>query len=345
MFVEGDDGAGRRGVGVFVQDHRGFLRFGVAAQHHAADQQVHVQVGLVQPEAADLRHFQTGIGHGVLDHFRGHRAHVLEYLAALLAEQFVRLADAGFVEAVQEAEIVADVVGEAGFQLGVQDFPAVRALGGVGPFHDDGGAGIAKDEVAVAVAPVQVARGNFRIQHQHRARLAALHRCHGLLDAEGGRRAGYVHVEAVADDAQRFLHFHGHGRVAALHVGAGHQHHVDIGCGFAGAVHGLLGGRHADLCLQRQFIVGAFRDVRHHALRIQDAGFFHHVARLDAGRFLDEGHARWFQCRDRAFGDAAGVVRVELFDVGIEAGHQLFVGNRLCWSVEAGTADDGLFHD
>jgi hypothetical protein len=111
----------------------------------------------VQPEALHLRHFQAGVGDGVLDHFGGHRAHILEHFAALLAEQLVRLADAGFVEAVEEAEVVADVVGEAGLQLGVQISQRCEP-GGVGRFDDDGGAGIAEDEVAVAVAPVQVAR-------------------------------------------------------------------------------------------------------------------------------------------------------------------------------------------
>jgi hypothetical protein len=97
--------------------------------------------------------------------------------------------------------------------------------------------------------------------------------------------------------------------------------------------------------LQRQFVVGAFRDVRHHALRIEDAGFFHHVARLDAGGFLDEGHAGRFQRRHRAVRNGGGVVGVELFNVGIEALDQFFVADRLRWRVEAGTADDGLFHD
>ncbi|MNS42271.1 hypothetical protein D3C72_746460 [compost metagenome] len=153
----------------------------------------------------------------------------------MLAEQFIGLAHAGLVKTVEEAEIVADGIREARFQFRADDLELVLRHGRVFRFDDDGGAGVAENEMAVAVAPVQVAAGDFGIQDQHGARLAALHGGHGLLDAEGGGRARHVHVKAIAIDAQRILHFHGHGRVGALHVAASDQYHVDIGWRAAGA--------------------------------------------------------------------------------------------------------------
>src|ERR1051326_807980 len=49
IFVEGDDGASRAGVAVFLQHVRRFFRRRFAAQHLACDQAVHVDVGLMQP--------------------------------------------------------------------------------------------------------------------------------------------------------------------------------------------------------------------------------------------------------------------------------------------------------
>ena len=92
----------------------------------------------------------------------------------------------------------------------------MRAGGAVGCLENDRGAGIAKNEVAVAVAEIQVAAGDFGIKHQYRARLAALYGRHRGLNAEGGRGTGHVHVKAVAVDAQRFLYLDRHGRVGAL---------------------------------------------------------------------------------------------------------------------------------
>ena len=71
--------------------------------------------------------------------------------------------------------------------------------GGVFGLDDDGRADVAKDEVAVAVAPFQVGRRDLRVDHQHTAcALPLLHGVDGLLDGKGGRRAGHVHVKAKA---------------------------------------------------------------------------------------------------------------------------------------------------
>ena len=211
-------------------------------------------------------------------------------------------------------------------------------------FDHDRGAGVAENEVAVAVAEIQVAAGDLGIEHQHRARLAALHRRHRGLDAEGGRRTGHVHVEAEAVDAQRVLHFDRHGRIGALHVAAGDQHHVDVGRHAPGALERLARRGHAHFGLQRQLVVAALGDARGHARRIEDAFLFHHVARLDAGRLFDEAGARAFDRRHLAGGDRRRIVGVELLGVGVEGDHQFFVGDRMGRREQARAADDDLFH-
>ena len=92
------------------------------------------------------------------------------------------------------------------------------------------------------------------------------------------------------------------------------------------------------------FLIAALGDARDHALRIENAAFFHHVAGFDAGGFFDKGGAGQFQSRHAAVSDGGGVVGIELLGVSIEALHQLIVRDRLGWRIESGTANDGLFH-
>src|SRR5215469_10203963 len=92
------------------------------------------------------------------DQLGDHRHDFLEDLAALLHEQLVGPADAFGRGAVQEAEIVADVVGEFGLELARDDLPAVRAMRGVGALDDEGGRDVAEDEMAVAIAEIEMAR-------------------------------------------------------------------------------------------------------------------------------------------------------------------------------------------
>ena len=150
------------------------------------------------------------------DHVGDHRHHFAEDLAPLLNEQLVRLADSFRRGAVQEAEVVADIVGELGLQPCAQDVPAARGLRRVLDNH--GGGDVAEDEVAVAVAEIQVAGADLGIDHQHGLGRTGGHEVGGRLDPECRRRAGDVHVERKAFDAQRLLHFDGHGRIGALHV-------------------------------------------------------------------------------------------------------------------------------
>ncbi len=76
------------------------------------------------------------------DQLGHHRAHVAEDLAAFLHEQLVRRADALFRRTVEEAEVVADVVGELGQQLGAHHIELVLGRCQVGTFQDHRGSGV-----------------------------------------------------------------------------------------------------------------------------------------------------------------------------------------------------------
>ncbi|MCY1502878.1 hypothetical protein D9M68_369870 [compost metagenome] len=298
----------------------------------------------MQPEALHVADIELVLLQVGGDQLGDHRADVLEHLAAFLHEQLVAGAHALFRGAVEEAEVVADVVGELGQQLGADHLELVPGGGLVGTLDDHRGGGVAEDEVAVAVAEVQVAGTDFRVDHQDRAGLAGLYRVGRGLDAESGRGAGDVHVVAEALDAERGLHFDGDGRVGALQVGAGDYHAVDIGRGPAGALQGLLRGGHGHFAEDAPLVIGALRNSRRHALGIEDAVLVHHEAALDAGGFLDEGHAGFSQGLDLATLDGGGVLRVEGLHVGIEGGHQLFVGNAVGRGVQAGATDHDIVH-
>jgi len=196
--VEGNHRPRRAGVGIAVENHRCIFLGHFTPQQLLDDQVVHAQVGLVQPEAFHVGRLQVVLAQVLADQFRDHRADFLEHLAAFLHEQLVAGASALFRRAVEEAEVVADVVGEYGLQLGAEDVELVRRGGQVGPLHQYRGGGITEDEVAVAVTEVQVPGADFRADHQQCAGLTQLHAVGGSLDAERGRRTGNVHVEGEA---------------------------------------------------------------------------------------------------------------------------------------------------
>src|SRR5690606_35705032 len=269
------------------------------------------------------------------DQLGHHRADLLEYRASCLDEQLVRVARVVVGGAVEEAEAAADVVGELGLQRGAADVPLMRRGRQVGALDDHGGAGIAEDEVAVAVTEVHVAGANFRVDHQHRPRLPQLHRVGGVLDAEGGRGTGHVHVETEALDAQCRLHFDGDSRVGTLQVGTGDYHAVDVGGGLARPRQRFFGSLHRHLAQYRPLIVVALGNARNHALGIEDTGLVGDVTALDAGSLLAEGRAGFGKRLDFARLDGSGVFGVETARVGIERLHQLVVGNALGRGVKA----------
>ena len=130
----------------------------------------------------------------------GHGADFLEHLAALLAKQLVAVVRVAVFGAGHKALVVADVVGKRAQEPRAQNLKRA-SRGQVQPLYQDGGADIAKDEVAIAVFPGQVRRGDLRIDHQNRPRLAGAHRVEGQFQRKRGRGAGHVHVKSVAIDA------------------------------------------------------------------------------------------------------------------------------------------------
>lgn len=198
--------------------------------------------------------------------------------------------------------------------------------------------------MAVAVTEVEVAGAHFGVDHQHRPRLAQRYAIGGGLDAEGGRRAGHVHVEGKALDTQCLLHFDGDRRVRALQVGAGDDHPVDIGRRSACALQGLAGSGHGHFTQHRRLIVAALGQARLHALRVEDTGLVHDKAALDARGLFDKRRVGERRRLDFTALDGGSVVLVELLRPGIEGSHQLFVGNALGRGVQAGAADHDVMH-
>jgi hypothetical protein len=76
----------------------------------------------------------------------------LSSLAAQSRDRFIIARHA--LGAVQKAEIIADIVGEFGLQLGADDLPA--AVPKVFALKQYGGRHVAEDEMAVPIAPVKM---------------------------------------------------------------------------------------------------------------------------------------------------------------------------------------------
>src|SRR5690606_11624575 len=271
VLVKGNDRACRTGVGIFIQHYRRFLlQIRITAQQLAGDQHVHVQVGLVQPEAAHVGHRQLELFQVLADQLGDHRADFTEYLAAFLNEEFVRLADTAFVGPVEEAEVVADVIGELGQQLGADDLELMLGDRILSPLDNDRGARIAEDKVTVTVTEVHMTGADLGVDHQHRTRLTRAYGIGGGLDTEGGRRAGNVHIEAEPLDTQSGLHFHSDSRIGPLQIGAGNDHAIDIRSGAAGTLQGFGSGLHRHFAEDRPLVIAALGNIRNHAVDIED---------------------------------------------------------------------------
>src|SRR3546814_7145382 len=108
-----------------------------------------------------------------------------DLLAPFLDKQLVRIGGGFRMRAVEKAEIVADVVGEHRLEAGAQNVPMdSRRDGRILDQHCGGD--IAEDEMAVAVAPVEMARGNFRADYPHNFGVARAVLVRRRLDPEGG---------------------------------------------------------------------------------------------------------------------------------------------------------------
>ena len=162
-----------------------------------------------------------------------------------MVEQLVAVVRVSVFAARHKARVIANVVGEGRQQSGAK-YLKCAGRGIVKPLDQNRGTDVAKDEMAVSVLPGQVRRGDLRVDHQDRSGCARAHRIHSHVDAERGRRAGHIHVEAKALDAKRSLDFHRHRRVGPLHIGSGTDQAVDVGRLFARPQQRVFCCGHAD---------------------------------------------------------------------------------------------------
>jgi|SRR5690625_389513 len=152
----------------------------------------------MQPEAAQIARLQVEIGQVSQNQLLYQWHDLFEDSASLLPEQDLIPFSRRCFRAVKKAEIIANVVRKLRLQARAKNFEGLGRGESVFAFDDDRRTGIAKDEVAVAVAEIKVGRADFRADHQHRARPLVTHRINSGLDAEGGRGAGDVEVESKA---------------------------------------------------------------------------------------------------------------------------------------------------
>ena len=163
------------------------------------------------------------------DHRRDHRHDFLEHLASFLDEQLVgAVAASSGAARLRKPKLLRMLFENTVLSL-VPRMSQCAAGAMSTVFDQHRGGDIAEDEVAVAVAPVEMAAGDLRADDQHAARVARAHVVRRGLDTERGGRARDVHVEAEPLDAQRVLDLDRHRGIGALHVRRGAQHRVDVG--------------------------------------------------------------------------------------------------------------------
>ena len=271
----------------------------------------------------------------VHDHLRDHGHHFLEHFPPFLDEQLVRPARFFRIGTVQKAEVVANVVRENRLELGAEDIPMLSGRER-GIFDQDGGGDIAKNEMAVTIAPVQMAAGDFRADHEHALRISSANIVRSGLDAESGRGAGDIHVETKAVDAQLLLDFDRHGRIRPLHIRCSTQDRIHI-LGLApGPLQRLSRCLYADLREDRQLFVRALGPSRRHDVRIQHGLLRHHVPRLYAAGLLDEFNRTFGQGSNFPSLDCVRIPFVVAPDIFVEARDQLFIRNAVFGRKQSG---------
>ncbi|MNX78890.1 hypothetical protein D3C86_1105010 [compost metagenome] len=261
--------------------------------------------------------------------------HLLEHLAPLLAEQLVIPIAGARAEAVQEAEVVADVVGVLGHQLARHQLPGVGHLAIFFPLQQHCGAGVAEDEVAVSIPEIEVPRADLGVHHQGQSGGAGRQQIRRRLDAEGGGRAGHVHVKGHAARPQIVLQLDGERRIGARHVGGRHYDEIYLAGLATGGDQRLLGGGHRHLHHDGGLVIGALRQQGLHDVRIQHPLPAHQMAALDARGLLDELAARMLLGGQLAGVDGGGVLLVVEIHILVEGRHQLFVADGKGRGIEA----------
>ena len=103
--------------------------------------------------------------------FGDHWHNFLEDLSAFLDKQLVTIITAFGVHPVEEAEIVADIIGKLRLEPRAQYVPIPGGCHAF-LFDKDGGGDIAKNEMTVPIAPVQMTRTDFRIDDKDRSGIA-----------------------------------------------------------------------------------------------------------------------------------------------------------------------------
>ena len=201
---------------------------------------------------------------------------------------------------------------------------------------EDRGRDVAEDEMAVAVAPVQMPRADFGVHDEHAPRMARANIIGGGLDTEGSRRAGDVHVEAEAVDAERVLDLDRHRGIGPLHVRRGAEHGVDISGVASGARERVLRRGDTDFGEDRNLVVAARGDPRRHMVGVENARLVDNMARPDAARLLDEFDARFCQFGDIARCDRRCIFPIVQCNILVKTGDKFFVGDRFGGGEEAG---------
>ncbi len=330
-----DDGTRRAGITIAIKNDRRLLLAGIVAEQFAADELVHGEVGLMEPEPV-----QALGGPALLIELVGNLVahqwqHLLEHLAPLLAKQLVVAVAGARAQPVQKAEVVADVVGVLGHQLAGHQLPRIGHLAIGLPLQQHRGAGITEDKVAITIAKIEVPRADLRIDHQRHVGGACRQHVGGCLDAEGGGRAGHVHVKGHAACSQIVLQLDGQRRVGARHVGGGDDHQIDLSRLAAGGDQCLLGGGHRHLHHDGGHLIGPLRQQRLHDVGVEYPFAAHQITALDAGRLLDELAAGVLLGGKLAGVDGGGVLLVVEIHILVEGGHQLFIADGKGWGIEA----------
>ena len=101
------------------------------------------------------------------------------------------------------------------------------------------------------------------------------------MQAKGGGTAGHVHIIGEAINAKGGLNFDRNRRISSLKVGARYDHRIHIAGFLSGLSQCFIAGSNRHITLNGRLIVAAFRDIRRHAFRINNAGLVNNMPALD----------------------------------------------------------------
>ena len=208
-------------------------------------------------------------------------------------------------------------------------------------FYQHSGGDIAKYEVAVTIAPVEVTRGNLWADHQHALCISGADVIGRGLDSEGRRRACDIHVEAKTVDPQCLLDLDCHCGIGPLHIRGGAEHSIDIRRITACPLKCLESGLYPYFRKDRDILVGPFLPTRCHDIRIEDRRLGHDMACLNPARLLDEFDRTRLQGLHLARLDRCSIGSVEALNIAVEAFDELFIGDAVLRGKQPGGRYDG----